>query len=85
MRKIKQTERERIGQLLHTLRIEQGRTIRDLAEASGLSKTTIVNVEAGRFSVTIDVIATIAYELDSYITISKMARGQGMQPTRETI
>lgn len=71
MRIINQSERERIGQLLHTLRIERGLSIRDLAEAAGLSKTTIVNVEAGRFSATIDVIATIATELGSQISFEK--------------
>ena len=47
--------RTKFGQNLKRLRIEKGLTVRGLAELSGLSKSTIENIEQGRFSCTLDV------------------------------
>ena len=47
--------RTKFGQNLKRLRIEKGLTVRGLAELSGLSKSTIENIEQGRFSCSLDV------------------------------
>lgn len=47
--------RLKFGQNLKKIRNDKGLTVRGLAELSGLSKSTIENIEQGRFSCSLDV------------------------------
>lgn len=46
--------RTRIGNRVKELRLENKLSIRDLADKSGLNKSTIVNIEAGKFDARLD-------------------------------
>lgn len=63
------TGRESLGQLLRMARIEQGISIRDLAERCELSKSTIVNIEKGAFWPRMDIVLKIASTLGKTIAI----------------
>lgn len=53
------SERRRIGLRLAELRAQQGMTIRQLSELSGIPHPTISNIEMGKRSVGIDLLATL--------------------------
>jgi transcriptional regulator with XRE-family HTH domain len=55
-----ESERERIGRRIASLRQERQMTLEDLAVASGLKYSHIVRIERGRYSVGIDELAAIA-------------------------
>lgn len=62
--------RLKFGQNLKKIRNEKGLTVRGLAELAGLSKSTIENIEQGRFSCSLDVQYNISIGLG--ITISDL-------------
>lgn len=55
--------RERIGQRIAQLRKEQGMTQAELAERTGIQRAHITRIEAGRYSVGIDLLDKIAVAL----------------------
>ena len=55
--------RERIGQRIAHLRKEQGMTQAELAERTGIQRAHITRIEAGRYSVGIDLLDKIAVAL----------------------
>ncbi|NDW19816.1 XRE family transcriptional regulator [Dysgonomonas sp. 216] len=59
--------RIKFGLNLKELRNEKGLTVRGLAALSGLSKSTIENIEQGRFSCSLDVQYNISKGLDVHI------------------
>lgn len=56
----KQQERLRIGQRIKALRTEEKITLAELAERAGLDAPHISRIEAGRYNVGIDTLASIA-------------------------
>lgn len=56
--------RAKFGQNLKNIRNEKGLTVRKLAELSGLSKSTIENIEQGRFACSLDVMYNISVGLE---------------------
>lgn len=61
--------RVRIGNEIAQHRRGKGYTVRQLAELAGVSKSTVVNIEAGRFSPTIDVANKLLNALGAKIII----------------
>lgn len=61
--------RVRIGNEIAQHRRAKGYTVRQLAELAGVSKSTVVNIEAGRFSPTIDVANKLLTALGAQIII----------------
>lgn len=61
--------RVRIGNEIAQHRRAKGYTVRQLAELAGVSKSTVVNIEAGRFSPTIDVANKLLNALGAKIII----------------
>lgn len=55
--------RERIGQRIAQLRKEHGMTQAQLAERTGIQRAHITRIEAGRYSVGIDLLDKIAVAL----------------------
>ena len=58
-----------IGDNLRAIRQAKGVSIRALAEIVGVSKSTIVNIEAGKFSPRYDIVERIAEALGAEIEI----------------
>ena len=56
--------RYEIGKRIAELRKEKGMSQTQLAEAIGMKQPNLANIEAGRFSTTIDVLERIADALD---------------------
>ena len=65
------TERERIGARIAELRKLKGLTQEQLAEKAGFTRSNVYNVEAGRYSVGIDILAKLAEALDASVEIIK--------------
>ncbi|WP_165157895.1 helix-turn-helix domain-containing protein [Parabacteroides sp. ZJ-118] len=63
------TSRERIGTRIANIRKEKGYTVRRLAEIANIRPATISNVENGKFSVGIDILARICDALEVKIEI----------------
>ena len=62
-------QRQRIGQLIATLRKEKGMTQQDLADVTGLLRNHISRIEQGRYSVGFDTLQAIAEALGGTIDI----------------
>ena len=62
-------ERERIGRRLAEIRKVRGYTVRRLASSANLRAATISNVENGKISVGIDILAKICDALEVRIEI----------------
>ena len=62
-------ERERIGKRIAEIRKERCYTVRQLAELANLRAATISNVENGKFSVGIAILAKICDALEVKIEI----------------
>ncbi len=60
-------ERERIGLAITKLRKEKNMLQSDLAEKSGNTKANICRIEAGKYSVGLDVLVKVATALDKKI------------------
>ena len=52
-------ERERIGQMIKSIREEQGLTQDDIAEKCGMQKQNISRIEHGKYTVGVEVLAKI--------------------------
>lgn len=63
--------REELGQIMSELRNQRGYSIRQLAEICELSKSTIVNMEKGRFSPRFEIVDKIAAKLGAEIRIAQ--------------
>lgn len=61
--------RVRIGNEIAQHRRDKGYSVRQLAELAGVSKSTVVNIEAGRFSPTIDVANKLLNALGAQLII----------------
>lgn len=61
--------REELANILAELRREKGLSIRGLAERCEMSKSTIVNIEQGRFSPRVEIVDKICSALDAEINI----------------
>lgn len=62
--------RERIGQRIAQLRKEQGMTQAELAERTGIQRAHITRIEAGRYSVGIDLLQKIAEALGKNVDLT---------------
>lgn len=62
--------RYEIGKRIAELRKERGMSQTQLAEAIGMAQPNLANIEAGRFSTTIDVLERIADALGAKIDLS---------------
>jgi len=67
----KHAERERIGYRVEELRKAAGMTQGELAEKCSMSRATVNKIEAGKFSVGLDLIAKIARVLGGELDIVK--------------
>lgn len=65
-----QMSRSLLGVTCKNLRIARGITIRQLAELAGVNKATIVNIEAGKFSPTIDVAGKVITALGAELRVT---------------
>lgn len=61
--------REELGYILAELRKEKGLSIRSLADKCEMSKSTIVNIEQGRFSPRVEIVDKICSALEAEIYI----------------
>lgn len=65
--------REKIGSRLRELREDAGLTVRDLALKAGVTPANVTNIENGRYSAGLDVLARIASALGASVEIVKAA------------
>ena len=70
MNEEKNLNRLRIGQAIATIRKENGLSVRQLAELSGVTFQNINKIVLGNYSVGIDVLTKIADALDCEVTIT---------------
>lgn len=61
--------RQYVGEQLRQLREEQGYSLRDLAELTGIAYNHIGRIEQGRYNVTLDTLAVICDALDVNIIL----------------
>lgn len=66
---ISTASREELGAYLQQLRTSCGWSIRKIAEQSGLSPATVVNMEAGKFTARLDVLNKYLDVLDAHLQI----------------
>ena len=78
----KQQTRERIGGRIATLRRLRGLTQEQLAQEAGLQRTHVNRIEAGKYSVTIDVVQAIAHVLGMTVDLIDPAL-QDLAPLRK--
>lgn len=55
--------RHAVGQRIKTFRLRRGMTQQDLADAAGITKANVCNIEAGKYSVGLDILNKIANAL----------------------
>lgn len=65
----KEDERLRIGQRIAELRKSHGITQEELSVMSGLQRTHISRIEAGKYAVTIDTLSAIAEQLGCQVDL----------------
>ena len=65
-------ERLRIGQRIAQVRNEHGMTQQQLADAVGVSREHIGRIEAGKYSVGLDILVKVAKALDMKLELVKM-------------
>lgn len=65
----KQENRIRIGSQVATIRKEKGLSIRELAEACGVTAQNITKIEHGKYNVSIDILGKICDALGCRIDI----------------
>lgn len=63
------TIRTKIGARIKELRTEKGMSMQQLADAAGITKANVCNIEAGKYSVGIDVLYRITTALGVEIII----------------
>lgn len=61
----------KINETIKSLRLERGMSIRQLADATGVSKTTIVNIEQGYNSASIELVQRMLAVLGYELTVTK--------------
>ena len=67
----KQENRLRIGGQVAAIRIEKGLSIRELAEACGVTAQNITKIEHGKYNVSIDILGKICDVLGCQIKIEE--------------
>ncbi|MSS16176.1 helix-turn-helix domain-containing protein [Sodaliphilus pleomorphus] len=60
----------KINEKIKSLRLERGMSIRQLADATGVSKTTIVNIEQGYNSASIELVQRLLDHLGYELSIT---------------
>ena len=65
----KQENRIRIGGQVATIRKEKGLSIRELAEACGVTAQNITKIEHGKYNVSIDIMGKICEALECRLDI----------------
>lgn len=60
----------KISEKIKSLRMERGMSIRQLADATGVSKTTIVNIEQGYNSASIELVQRLLDHLGYELSIT---------------
>ena len=63
----KEKERKRMGQRIADLRREKGMTQQAIADGDGLQRCHVARIEAGRYSVGLDMLAAIGEAMDMEI------------------
>ena len=53
-------QRDRIGQSIRSLRTQRDMTQQELADAAGITRANVCNIESGKYSVGLDVLNKIA-------------------------
>lgn len=66
---MKINDRERIGKRIKEIRLQKGITQEELAEMVGIQRASLSRIEAGRFSVGLDILSKIAGVLNCRIDI----------------
>lgn len=61
----------KISETIKALRLERGMSIRQLADATGVSKTTIVNIEQNHKSASVETVNKILEYLGCRLTITE--------------
>lgn len=64
--------RTRIGQRLQEARKEKGMTQQDVASKSGVTRTTVSKIEAGKFNAGVDVVDKLARAMGARLDIVPM-------------
>lgn len=67
-------ERQRIGAIIQSIRVEKKLTQQQLAKKVDMIQTTISKIESGKFSASIDILSKICTALDCKIDIVKVAQ-----------
>jgi len=70
---ISDNHRNIIGKKLHSLRMEKGLSLRELANACDLPKNTISRIEQGTWNLSVEMLNKIVNALDAEIEITKKA------------
>lgn len=73
--------RTRIGQRLQEARKAKGMTQQDVADKSGVTRTTVSKIEAGRFNAGVDIVDKLARAMDASLDIVP-AEGAGREDSR---
>ena len=63
--------REQIGQQIAGLRQKKGLTLKQLAEASGVTSQNLTKIEHGKYNVSIDILTKVCIALGAEITIKE--------------
>lgn len=66
------SSRERIGLSIKSVRQRKGLTQEQLAELSGMSRTTISKIEAGKFNASIDLLEKLIKPLGAELDIKEV-------------
>ena len=64
-------ERKRIGNIIQVLRVQQGLTVDELGQKSGVGASLLARVELGKFNVRLDVLSSIAEALGYEVNFVK--------------
>lgn len=68
----KMNSRERIGVMIRELRQNKGLTQQELADLSGMNRTTIGKIESGKFNASIDLISKLIKPLGAELDIKEV-------------
>lgn len=66
------SSRERIGLLIKSVRQRKGLTQEQLAELSGITRSTISKIEAGKFNASIDLLEKLIKPLGAELDIKEV-------------
>ena len=64
--------REALGNCIKKLRNSKNMSVRECAEMCSLAKSTIVNIEQGRFSPRLEIVQKVLNALDATLTITTL-------------